>query len=93
MSRVYDIVVVDVFGCGGSADPPQEFDKSPDFLVKEGAPAAPGATALGLVTVENVISVEPEKTCRGLRVHYRHSHTPRSPYTSAATGFLSLSEP
>jgi len=56
------------------ADPPQEFDKSPDFLVKEGAPAAPGATALGLVTVENVISVEPEKTCRGLRVSLRFAH-------------------
>ena len=56
------------------ADPPQEFDKSPDFLVKAGAPAAPGATALGLVTVENVISVEPEKTCRGLRVSLRFAH-------------------
>jgi hypothetical protein len=56
------------------ADPPQEFDKSPDFLVKEGAPAARGTTALGLVTVENVISVEPEKTCRGLRVSLRFAH-------------------
>ena len=56
------------------ADPPQEFDKSPEFLVKEGVPAARGATALGLVTVENVISVEPEKTCRGLRVSLRFAH-------------------
>ena len=56
------------------ADPPREFDKSPDFLVKEGAPAARGTTALGLVTVENAISVEPEKTCRGLRVSLRFTH-------------------
>jgi len=56
------------------ADPPQEFDKSADFLVSEGAPAAVGATALGLVTVENAISVMPEKTCRGLRVSLRFVH-------------------
>ncbi len=56
------------------ADPPQEFDKSSDFLVKQGAPAAEGATALGLVTVENAISVMPEKACRGLRVSLRFVH-------------------
>ena len=56
------------------ADPPQEFDKSPDFLVKQGAPAAAGATALGLVTVENEISVVPESGCRGLRVSLRFVH-------------------
>ena len=56
------------------ADPPQEFDKSPDFLVKQGAPAAEGATALGLVTVENAISVVPEKGCRGLRVSLSFVH-------------------
>ena len=56
------------------ADPPQEFDKSPDFLVKQGAPAAEGATALGLVTVENAISVVPEKTCRGLHVSLSFVH-------------------
>ena len=39
------------------------------------------------------MKIHQEETCRGLRAHYRHSHTPRSPYTSAATGFLSLSEP
>ena len=55
-------------------DPPQEFDKTSDFLVKQGAPAAEGATALGLVTVQNTISVEPEKTCRGLRVSLRFVH-------------------
>jgi len=56
------------------ADPPQEFDKRSDFLVKQGAPAAEGATALGLVTVENAISVTPEKTCRGLHVSLRFVH-------------------
>ena len=56
------------------ADPPQEFDKTSDFLVKQGAPAAEGATALGLVTVENAISVTPEKTCRGMRVSLRFVH-------------------
>ena len=56
------------------ADPPQEFDKSPDFLAKQGAPAGEGATALGLVTVENAISVVPEKTCRGLRVSLSFVH-------------------
>ena len=56
------------------ADPPQEFDKSSDFLARQGAPAAEGATALGLVTVENAISVMPEKTCRGLRVSLRFVH-------------------
>jgi len=52
-------------------DPPQEFDKTSDFLVKQGAPAAEGATALGLVTVENAISVVPEQACRGLVVQLR----------------------
>jgi hypothetical protein len=56
------------------ADPPQEFDKTSDFLVKQGAPAAEGATALGLVTVENAISVMPEKACRGLVVSLRFVH-------------------
>ena len=56
------------------ADPPQEFDKTSDFLVKQGAPAAEGSTALGLVTVDNAISVVPEKTCRGLRVALKFVH-------------------
>ena len=56
------------------ADPAQEFDKTSDFLVKQGAPAAEGATALGLVTVENAISVMPEKGCRGLVVSLRFVH-------------------
>ena len=56
------------------ADPPQEFDKSSDFLVKQGAPAAEGAVALGLVTVENEISVMPETTCRGLVASLRFVH-------------------
>jgi hypothetical protein len=56
------------------ADPPQEFDKTSDFLVKQGAPASEGAIALGLVTVENAISVMPEKSCRGLRVSLRFVH-------------------
>jgi hypothetical protein len=53
------------------ADPRQEFDKTADFLVRQGAPAAEGAVALGLVSVENQISVTPEKTCRGLMVSLR----------------------
>ena len=56
------------------ADPPQGFDKTSDFLVKQGAPAAEGATALGLVTVQNAITVIPEKTCRGLTVSLRFVH-------------------
>ena len=56
------------------ADPPQEFDKTSAFLVKQGAPAAEGATALGLVSVENAISVTPEKSCRGLVVALRFVH-------------------
>src|SRR5579862_4600997 len=56
------------------ADPPQEFDKTSDFLARQGAPAGEGATALGLVTVENAISVVPEKTCRGLTVQLRFVH-------------------
>ena len=53
------------------ADPMQEFDKTSDFLVKQGAPATEGATALGLVTVENSISVIPERACRGMTVSLR----------------------
>ena len=56
------------------ADPPQEFDKTSDFLVRQGAPAGEGATALGLVTVEDAISVVPEKSCRGLTVQLRFVH-------------------
>jgi hypothetical protein len=56
------------------ADPPQEFDKSAARLVELGAPAAEGATALGLVSVENAISVAPEKTCRGLVVSLQFVH-------------------
>ena len=56
------------------ADPPQEFDKSPDFLASQGAPASEGATALGLVTVQNAISVTPEKSCRGLTVSLQFVH-------------------
>jgi hypothetical protein len=55
-------------------DPPREFDKTSDFLVKQGAPAGEGAVALGLVTVDNAISVTPEKTCRGLVVQLRFQH-------------------
>ncbi len=55
-------------------DPPQEFDKTPEFLVQQGAPAGEGATALGLVTVENAISVAPEKACRGLLVQLKFVH-------------------
>jgi hypothetical protein len=62
------------FTAGWFPDPPQEFDKTSDFLVKQGAPAAEGATALGLVTVENAISVMPEKTCRGMTVSLRFVH-------------------
>ncbi len=59
------------FTAGWFADPSQEFDKTSDFLVRQGAPAVDGAVALGLVTVENSISVMPEKTCRGLVVSLR----------------------
>ena len=62
------------FAADWFADPPQEFDKTSDFLVKQGAPAAEGATALGLVTVENAISVIPEKTCRGMVVSLSFVH-------------------
>ena len=55
-------------------DPPTEFDKTSAFLVKQGAPAGEGATALGLVTVDNEISVVPEKRCRGLTVTLRFAH-------------------
>ena len=59
------------FAADWFADPPQEFDKTSAFLVKQGAPAAEGATALGLVSVENSIAVTPEKSCRGLLVSLR----------------------
>lgn len=62
------------FAAGWFPDPPREFDKSSDFLVKQGAPAAEGATALGLVTVENAISVVPETRCRGMTVSLRFVH-------------------
>jgi len=55
-------------------DPPQEFDKTSAFLVKQGAPAAEGSTALGLVTVDNDIAVLPETRCRGLTVSLRFAH-------------------
>ena len=55
-------------------DPPTEFDKTSAFLVKQGAPAGEGATALGLVTVDNEIAVVPEKRCRGLTVTLRFTH-------------------
>jgi len=55
-------------------DPPTEFDKTSAFLVKQGAPAGEGATALGLVTVDNEITVVPEKRCRGLSVTLRFTH-------------------
>lgn len=53
------------------ADPLQEFDKTSDFLVKQGAATTEGATALGQVTVENAILVIPEKACRGMTVSLR----------------------
>lgn len=59
------------FAADWFADPSQEFDKTSDFLAKQGAPATEGATALGLVTVENAISVIPEKTCSGMTVSLR----------------------
>ena len=55
-------------------DPPTEFDKTSAFLVQQGAPAGEGATALGLVTVDNEITVMPEKRCRGLAVTLRFTH-------------------
>jgi len=55
-------------------DPPHEFDKTAQFLAQQGAPSGEGATALGLVTVENAISVLPEKSCRGLTVSLRFVH-------------------
>jgi hypothetical protein len=62
------------FSADWFADPPQEFDKTSDFLVRQGAPAAEGATALGLVSVDNEISVNPETACRGLVVSLRFLH-------------------
>jgi hypothetical protein len=62
------------FAADWFADPPQEFDKTPGFLLKQGAPAAEGSTVLGLVTVENTIAVVPEKRCRGLMVTLRFVH-------------------
>jgi hypothetical protein len=55
-------------------DPPMDLAKSAANLVELGAPAAEGATALGLVTVENAITVKPEQTCRGLRVELTFLH-------------------
>jgi len=63
------------FSADWFADPPQEFDKSAARLVELGAPAPEGATALGLVSVENAISVTPEKTCRGLTVSLQFVHS------------------
>jgi len=62
------------FAAGWFADPSTEFDKTSAFLVKQGAPAGEGATALGLVTVDNEITVVPEKRCRGLAVTLRFTH-------------------
>src|SRR5437763_1798791 len=59
---------------GWFPDPPTEFDKTSAFLVKQGAPASEGATALGLVTVDTEITVVPEKRCRGLSVTLRFTH-------------------
>ena len=55
-------------------DPPREFDKTSAFLVRQGAPASEGSTALGLVTVDNEITVLPEARCRGLTVSLRFAH-------------------
>lgn len=62
------------FVAGWFPDPPTEFDKTSAFLVKQGAPASEGATALGLVTVDTEITVVPEKRCRGLSVTLRFTH-------------------
>ena len=62
------------FAAGWFADPPTEFDKTSAFLVKQGAPAGAGATALGLVTVDNEITVVPGKHCRGLTVTLTFTH-------------------
>jgi hypothetical protein len=53
--------------------PPQEFDKSTADHARlgAGAVAGKGATALGLVTVDNALAVKPEAACRGLRVELR----------------------
>ena len=59
------------FSAGWFPDPPTEFDKTSAFLLKQGAPAGASATALGLVTVDNEITVMPEKRCRGLTVTLR----------------------
>lgn len=56
------------------SDPATEFDKTSAFLVRQGAPAGEGATALGLVTVDNEIVVEPEQRCRGFVVALRFTH-------------------
>ena len=55
------------FVAGWFADPKMDFGRTSTELVGLGAPAGEGATALGLVTVENSITVTSEKTCRGLR--------------------------
>jgi hypothetical protein len=62
------------FVAGWFADPPMDFAKSSADLVGLGGPATEGATALGLVTVENLITVTTEKACRGLRVDLSFLH-------------------
>jgi hypothetical protein len=62
------------FAAGWFPDPPTEFDKTSAFLVRQGAPVGEGATALGLVTVDNEITVVPEKRCRGVTVTLRFTH-------------------
>ncbi len=62
------------FVADGFPDPPLDFARSSANLVELGAPAGAGATALGLVTVENAITVKPEATCRGLRVELQFLH-------------------
>jgi hypothetical protein len=52
-------------------DPPVDLAKSSTELVALGAPAPPGAVALGLVTVRNAVSVESQTACRGLVVQLK----------------------
>jgi hypothetical protein len=49
-------------------DPPQDMTQTAQGLARLGAPVSKGMTALGLVTVDNEISVTPEQDCRGLAV-------------------------
>jgi len=55
-------------------DPPLDLARSSTELVALGAPAGPGATALGLVTVDNASTVKAETGCRGLRVSLEFQH-------------------